>query len=185
MAIPITEARIREIAHAAGELWLKFLGSLGPDFPAPFLFKEYPGTTVNPWVLRLFKFCCVNHLHVNTYKAFPVITRLTGTRAAPSWLWDNGGSNIAILIDQVQVQTLIPIDRRQKVVARLVLHEIGHIVLHLKALTPMSSGHVNSASPEQEEEAWVFCGTILGLALGHVARSSRPHVIDAAWTHAA
>jgi hypothetical protein len=84
-------------------------------------------------------------------------------------------------------------EERRKIATRLILHEAGHVVLHFRELQtrkkteirPAAIGSVlmgvPSVSEAQEEEAWIFCGIILGLALGQMARKSRPMHVDRAW----
>jgi len=76
--------------------------------------------------------------------------------------------------------------KMRSVVTGLLLHEIGHVALHWKALEPKTRDvdFVSAATARHEFEAWLFAGTILGFALGEIAQ----HVvecktIDNAWNY--
>jgi hypothetical protein len=116
-------------------------------------------------------------------------------KSAPSWLYHRQWRVAWMVLDlhQLDEQTQGGHEARRKIATRLILHEAGHVVLHfLKLRTRKKTGirpaaiggalrGVPSVNEAQEEEAWVFCGIILGLALGQMARRSRPKHVDRAW----
>lgn len=58
--------------------------------------------------------------------------------------------------------------------ARCMYHEVGHVKMHGYLLARRSPGTLAvSASPAEEEQAWVFCFIILGMMIGDYARSQR------------
>ena len=113
------------------------------------------------------------------------------TVRAPSWLArDNMDPQAPVIrIDSNFINSRFPENapNRSIVIAKLVLHEIGHVALHWQDLYPKKVGqyNVNSASPEQETQAWWFAGAVWALILGRLApRGRNDNVIDSAWYRA-
>lgn len=104
-----------------------------------------------------------------------------------SWLWKKGDGSPRVLIDLGYVTQEVSAPERNKVLTRILLHEIGHVALQWDALDPNVADQASASTSEHEEQAWVFCGAILGLALGFLAdgaRRERPPTNDPTWRFA-
>ena len=192
----IPNERLIEIAGLAGELWFGFLEAFEGQLKATDLFSSSIAR-INPVVLKFFQYCseieigelpAIGGSTQSVIQSFVLATALTGKHSAPTWLWCSSNGAPGLLIDYDQIDVAFP--QRpvaQKVITRLFLHEIGHLVLHFKRLTTGSSGRVHNSTSLDEEEAWAFCGIILGLALGTIARGGRDthpkDQVDKAWKH--
>ncbi len=181
----IAPPRFAEIAAKAKSLWDGFVDNYNSQFPPQSLFRDDYRATVNPMALH-FGLHCVKSLGIQRLEDTAICLRqnLDGEQRAPSWLWKNEDGAPIILMDVDQVTLSFPQNEKEqkKIRTRLFLHEIGHIVLHLSALKNQRSAFHPGVSDDQEEEAWIFCNVIVGLALGCVARSGRlNNVIDGAW----
>jgi hypothetical protein len=75
--------------------------------------------------------------------------------------------------------------RMTPLIAKLILHEIGHVVLHWDRDNPGPPENLVPDMPVRYEyHAWVFAGLVLGLAIGHIATTSRiDKGADTAWRH--
>jgi hypothetical protein len=73
--------------------------------------------------------------------------------------------------------------RMTPLIAKLILHEIGHVVLHWDHDNPGPPDNLVPNMPEQYEyHAWAFAGLVFGLAIGHIAIASRmSDGADTAW----
>lgn len=117
---------------------------------------------------------------------------------AASWLWDardaRDGSE-SKSDPQIMINATLKLDgnpysndeRRLYIVrTRLILHEIGHIVLHWQDLL-VCPGRASPSTPQQEKEAWFFTHAMLGLALGQYSQNCREspsaNNIDDAWQY--
>jgi len=118
----------------------------------------------------------------NSLKTPPAEHELTDR--ATSWL-SREGNNPVILIDNKAIETLAyhPPDpnRTIHIVNRLMLHELGHIVLHWEVV---KNDTERGCLPEHDEQAWWFCEAIIARAVGAYARAYRDrHEHDAGWQH--
>lgn len=93
-----------------------------------------------------------------------------------SWLWRLAGNDPCIVVDVEYVRQVVGYTEAEKIIARLILHETAHWVLHRIRLMPATASKpalllgINNAN---EEEAWWFCEIIIGLAVGFHAKSLR------------
>lgn len=186
----IKTGRFIEIASLARELWESFAASEGAKFHPQSLFKADYRTTVNSMAFVFGRHCAEKVIGRTSSEPFMLRQTLDGERKAPSWLWKHPDGSPAVLVDVDQVALAFPGNEREqkKILTRLFLHEIGHVVLHLAELNVIPTGAADEGvyhpgvKDEQEEEAWIFCGVILGLALGCLARDGRnAGLIDCAW----
>jgi len=111
-----------------------------------------------------------------------------------SWLYHESNDVPVILIDREllskQIAYLEEVDqaklkpaRLRPIISRIVLHELGHLVLHWQSLHPRADGKYVKDSPiEFEEHAWLFAGMIVGLETGRIAKESKTLLgFDNAW----
>jgi hypothetical protein len=124
----------------------------------------------------------VSKPRIGTVGIFP--HSLWGSHRAPSWLWQNASESPLVFIDTGHIESVISGPVVHRIYTRLVLHEIGHLLLHWEKLKPQGYASVKPSSPDDEEEAWLFCEVIMGLALGEYAKVGRPSTIDQAWLQA-
>lgn len=177
---PISQRRAEEITGIAHTYWLGFNEALGKKGNEDWLFQLPERGRVNQCVLLFFRYCAQIRLGVAGATVAP--TESIG-HGVPSWLWHQGGGVPWVLLDFKEILSKFSIGEERKIVTRIILHEIGHLVLHFQALAGMGKGLVPSSNAIQEEEAWLFCSVIMGLALGNLAKSKRPNSVDAAWSH--
>jgi hypothetical protein len=149
------------------------------------------GVGINKVAFEFYEYCArmslgVARADVGYCDLLGVAPDQRGTRAA-SWLWKTGVKVPMIAIDKEYVTALVPRDdQRDKIFTRLLLHEVGHVVFHWKDLRPGiprgDAAPLLGATVEQEEEAWWFASSIVGLAVGDQARRLRAGgANDAAW----
>ncbi len=104
---------------------------------------------------------------------------------APSWLLHSGGDVPHILVDREYIKQKVTDPEYPKIVSRLIIHEIGHLAMHWYRLRQQTGKPVESATAAEEQQAWTFCGVILGLGLALKAVSGRSNgTIDDAWPSA-
>ena len=157
-----------KVVDLAVQLWDGF-SSMSELAPADDLFRQENRCRINPCILRLVNYCAQAVLGVR--KVEVVETALDGQ--SRSCLWQNGEGVPSILIDLDQIAAAVPReDDRQRIATRLLLHEIGHLVLHFPRSRGRNVGRIGVTWSE-EEEAWAFCWTLLNLALFSVVRASR------------
>jgi len=141
---------------------------------------------LNPCALALLRYCSNKKLQVaGAHAVFASLTlpaRLLGSRGNPaSWLWHMGNNVPRVTIDKACVHEMAPMTERNKIFTRCLVHEIGHIVCHWYDLlsrpsfspTRAGKGWIAPSTPAEEEEAWLYCGCTVGLALGWCARELR------------
>jgi hypothetical protein len=94
--------------------------------------------------------------------------------------YDNAVSGWATREGQLEIHLLHPHmlegDSRQRIWTRLVLHELGHFILHYRQLKKHSKGPTPEppiATAEQEEQAWLFAHVVYGLAVAGLAWEER------------
>lgn len=178
----ISQQRHKEIAAIAHDLWFGFVDSHGERFKDLSLFDTE--SRINPTVMKFLRHC------VEVYTDFPgssagvVYTRFDDP-TAPSWLWSNGREKGPwVVIDNEKIGNTVRVDEERKILTRIILHEIGHIVLHFCKILKDSVGAVKSANDNQEEEAWIFCFAVIGASLGEAARKGRElKITDRAWNY--
>ena len=94
-----------------------------------------------------------------------------------SWLMTSPDTAIALFESQLTMWQQKPPTRfavRQELQkARTVLHEVGHIRLQPHLLRGSSGVFAIPAEPGDEEQAWVYAGTVLALLLGDYAYLAR------------
>ena len=188
----VSLSRLKKITSLARELWFGFADLRQPEFLSDGQLFDTRMPVVNPSAAAFFKYCVKKTLGVDG--AAVILAELSGDRPAPSWLWHRNWAAAWVILDPSQIgRKFKDVQHRRRVATRLILHEAGHVALHFFSLkriahskahgaTAGSSGSgVPSVNEAQEEEAWIFCGAILGLALGQLARKSRPEFTDRAW----
>ena len=154
--------------------WFGFLGATSQSSRA--LFDRT--TWVNRCALGFFRYCA--EITLGTSGATIVPTSLLAGSGSPSWLWHKGKGVPHILIDFDAIHEKVP-NTERKTVTRILIHEVGHLVLHYPDIASFARGRVSSCTALQEQEAWVFAGIVVGLALGQTAPDLRPQVVDNAW----
>lgn len=187
----------------AWSLWDMFIQKHAKMYDNSSLFKK--DVTRNPYrnpCAEAFMYFCA--------KAGPcaeggIITRQTLTQVRPnkpnravSWLsaYLNRAEHKCpiLVIDSDYLKDQIPVLEAPLVVhrvyTRLLLHEVGHLVLHwdqmIQELTskdaPASLGGLEArwpvSSPKQEAEAWLFCYAVLGAGIGRYAFLAREGPVD-------
>jgi hypothetical protein len=184
---------LKQIAVAL-PLWNSFVESEGPKFNSEEIFQRR--TEINPVALRFLRHCAQiilgsprsAHIIFSKLSPAPSNSAMLWSGRAASWLFHMGNNVPVIYVDKdiISSGTVAPMLEKNKIITRVVLHEIGHIVHHWKTLRPMGCRHANPATPQQEEEAWWFCGLIIGLALGLASKQARlrePPAHDPVWCH--
>lgn len=181
------------VVQDAHFLWHEFVGAFGREKTCAQIFSQDIPTT--RFAREFLRFSSLRRVPGYVSGANITLSNLHGSNQSPSWLWRYGSSVPLIIVDFNYVSSqIISRSERRKVLFRLMLHEIGHVVLHWNSLNerdpstepidPNDPIKARNASAEQEEAAWLFCGCVMGLALGLYAKMGRPDVIDQAWSHA-
>jgi hypothetical protein len=110
-----------------------------------------------------------------------------------SWLWQAYPGVYAAVFDhshltdrfsQLGVQAAELKAKLNDTKARLFMHELGHFVLHRKAIfaSTRKPDFAASAEAEMEEEAWLFSHIVFGLALGNRAFLAKVNTyLDNSW----
>jgi hypothetical protein len=194
--------RVDFIRRTAWALWEMFMEKNFKTFTDADLFRPY-GTFSRPQnacAVAFLQFC--GDLYADTAGLAVTQTSLeyvwpTRPSRAVSWLAnfrDTRGLNNPILAIDVQyLETELPISDIHRKCTKLLLHEVGHLVLHwrdfitqiatrqagklanLPAILPDASGH-------QESEAWLFCYSVLTAAIArHAFLNRRDDDNDATW----
>jgi hypothetical protein len=177
----ISQARMREVADIAYTYWYDFVKFLEMRFNPDDLFNTMGPARINPCALAFFRYCA----EIRLGKGGATVSTVSslGSTNSPSWLWHQGNGVVWILLDLPTVQGVISVQEERKLITRIILHEIGHVVLHYPDVSRYGRGNVPSAEDHQEEEAWLFSGILLGLALGLVAKKGRgAGITDLAWS---
>ena len=96
-------------------------------------------------------------------------------REYASWLFAISDVTTAIYLDEGQMhnwhqRTGMPVEV-QKV--RSIVHEVGHLQFSVRLLTCPPNQFVPPSYPEEEEKAWVYAMTFLGVVMGDYSRSCR------------
>lgn len=171
----ITQQRAQEIMCTAHKHWLGFINTTGRS-PKSLFDRTAP---INQCALDFFRYC--TEVTTGAAGATIVSTTLPKGSGAPSWLWHCGGGVPRVLLDYDVMHTEIPTHAARKLVMRLILHEAGHLILHFSNISAFPVGIVRTSHDAEEQEAWVFAGATLGLALGQAAPNRRPSIVDDAW----
>ena len=96
-----------------------------------------------------------------------------GKGPAAAWLFKRGALP-TIVYDADMISTKVGLEHRNRLINRLVLHEIGHTWLHWDELGKNAKGGlIPSASNVHECEAWFFSSVVMGLATGSNANLCR------------
>lgn len=189
----ITTERIQAIASMALDLWASFTRT--HEFTAKQWINPEPHLAirshlaVNYGVVEFSRHCgdAIGANVTIVFASIPVLDSAEGNSGVATWLFRRNKTDYAIVIDPRVIEKSLQrgdIRDRSQAITRLILKQVGTLVLNTKFHAENQDAEpTNQQSPEQEEEAWVFCGTVLGLALGANAQSSRQqNVIDQAWT---
>jgi len=110
-----------------------------------------------------------------------------------SWLvgFQKSGQDglVTISIDTECLYNRLPLDAATRTKNHLILHEIGHLVLHWDSLLGVDAmgnrSMARSATPQEEAEAWWFCYAVLGYAIGQRAYWNKKDPLNAdglVWT---
>lgn len=185
-----SEVFLKQMGKAV-ELWNAFVEAEGYKFDSEEIFQRK--TEVNPVALRFLRHCAQIVLgspkpaRVIFSKLSPPPSATWSGRAA-SWLFHMGENVPVVYVDKdfIESGTKSHLTEKNKIITRIVLHEVGHIVLHWDDLRPKGCRHALPAKPQQEEEAWWFCGLVIGLALGLASKQARlrtPPAHDPVWCH--
>jgi len=93
------------------------------------------------------------------------------------WVTDSNGAECPIVyIDRLHLQKELPIQEAVRKQNHLLLHEIGHLVLHKAKLKNDASDFARPAYPTMEAEAWWFCYSILGICISECAFQNKAGV---------
>lgn len=182
-----------QVAHS---LWDDYVQSQpGSSLDRPDLFRTPSGKTGTNDAIRGFLGFCADIFvpqggnSVDT-TIFPMnlegLAPKNGNQPA-SWLVgfqsSGGPCLVTITIDANCLYTRLPLDAATRTKNHLILHEIGHLVLHWDSLLGADSvGHrsmARSATPQEEAEAWWFCYAVLGYAIGQRAFQNKTEPTNA------
>ncbi len=195
MEVPIDRRqRIVEITHS---LWDDFSETISIDGAAdkrPLaerLLQRPKSTSIgaaSDVLVAFFEFCAelfapptANGVEANVMKRnLQDLTPRGGYRPA-SWLLtmtdSSGVECVSVLIDVQCLQDSLSVESAWRTKNHLLLHEIGHLVLHWQQMRPANVGTVTplakSATPVQEAEAWWFCYSLLGYAVSQCAFTNK------------
>lgn len=178
-ASPLSQERVQQIMGIAHKHWCGFLAATGQSPRS--LFDRT--TWVNQCALAFLHYCTAITVRVSGAAVVP--TGLLKGSGSPSWLWHHGRGVPRILMDFGTISATVPSQTERKTIMRIIIHEVGHLVLHFPHIASLPIGAVPACSEIQEAEAWVFAGAVVGLALGQAASDRRPHIRDNAWVLAA
>ena len=166
--------RYEEVARVAYQMWHDFVAVGGATItPSDIVDRR---ARINSCAVAFFRFCVqqclgVERAHV-TYANLSVKSAWPG-RPPASWLWHAGNNEPLVFIDIGYVTQELPIQDLNRTATRLLLHETGHVVRHWAKLRPKVPDQAKPCRPDEEEEAWWFCQTIVSLAVGFLARAYR------------
>lgn len=177
----MSNERAKEIMGIAHAHWLDYMSFVNGKYVPKDLF-DITKARINSCASEFFTYC--SEIELGVGGASIGQTSSLAVSGSPSWLWQQRGVPV-ILIDYGVIGANIPDHSQRKVITRIILHEVGHVILHFKDILALGGLGGAGANETQEEEAWLFSSAIIGLALGQIAPSGRPAIKDCAWTMSA
>ena len=159
-----TASRFSAIAEIAFRTWQGFVREFGEGVSS----AAHPATEIAPWLLKFLNYC--SRGATGSKESGVVFARLSSTPEAEgptSWLLRSRGNPI-IAVDRgrlLRATATTPVPAR---IQRVILHEIGHIVLHWEALTEKLSGDevTHEGDRDADKEATWFGNFVTALARG-------------------
>jgi len=187
--------RIHQIADLARELWSDFVDLTQLKSDALLEVSPHPRRP-NKATTDFFRFCA------DIFAPPGVEDRVDANillydlkKAAASWLiWttdSEGTESPTVYLDSASLDENLSMLDAVRARNHLVLHEIGHLVLHKATLknsgdAPPGAQFSKPAFPEMEAEAWWFCYSLLGLCVSQIAYENTENSTgtdDKIWLH--
>ncbi len=183
----IAPERFDKIARLARSLWVDYVTSL--DSPVHEDAVLNPGRLASNLIAGFFRFCAailVSEPGATAVDANIVISTLgyvapAGGEPPASWLVsirDSVGCECpTIVVDHACLNQHLSYDAAMRAKNHLLLHEIGHLVLHWDLIhrspPPGQQRLARAAFPKEEAEAWWFCYALLGYIVAKCAYSNK------------
>ncbi len=188
--VKLSSTKMSEITVLANDLWGAFLDVHLSDELFTTLNSK---SIIPPLPLKFFEFCCqlfTGRIGLVVFEDLsPQLPGDTSLPRAASWLCKRK-DNVILVIDIAYIKQLVPSEYHRMVIQRLLLHEIGHLVLHWPDLSSASREPAEFQAFERstilESEAWVFTGAIQGLVLATMSaqqRSGGEQNFDTTWNY--
>lgn len=182
--MPLEPARAEHISRIARSLWLDFYGFKGPSFRPASIFEADVSKDAFGTLKQFYKFCASIYsdddasvdVEAHVINDTMPYTKSGNDTEAASWLLSikSMGNNCpCVIINLELLNSALSIEGAIRTKHHLLLHEVGHLVLHWNELrtqvSPDGSAVAEKAHPIHEAEAWWFCYSFLGTVVAHVA----------------